>query len=84
MRLSVLVRRLSEFNVNRKTKRFLNLKGYLGDSAASWMTLLCEGNLNNATNAGVFARNANNTSSNRNANIGSRSAAIWVFICSLK
>jgi len=38
---------------------------------AGWRVALSGGNSNNGSQAGLAARNANNSSSNRNSNIGS-------------
>jgi hypothetical protein len=43
--------------------------------AAGWHAPQSGGNLNNGANAGAATLNANNTASNRNANIGGRPAA---------
>jgi hypothetical protein len=44
-----------------------------------WFLVLSGGNANNASSAGVFNLNANNTSSNSNVNIGSRTT-YWFYV----
>lgn len=51
------------------------------NSNTGWRVLNVGGNYNNGSNAGLFQFNANNTSSNANATIGSRHLACKQLLC---
>lgn len=48
-----------------------------------WRVALSGGNVNNGANAGFAALNANNTSSNRNTNIGARACSFATVLVAL-
>ena len=51
----------------RRVRRFFDV-----NSTTGWMVLMVGGNYSNASYAGLFYFNANNSSSNANTNIGAR------------